>query len=86
MILMILKACFSVVPEHRYEVTNEYLDSIWNRGFEVIVQDLNHDGRLFRNRKDYLSRVERINAYGRSTERPGFGPLSCIGTRSGLTR
>ena len=67
-----MKAGFSVVPEHRYEVTNEYLDSIWNRGFEVIVQDLNHDGRLFRNRKEYLSRVEKINAYGKKYRATGF--------------
>src|SRR6267143_6968134 len=67
-----IKAGFSVVPEKRYEVTNEYLDSIWNRGFEVIVQDLNHDGQLFRNRKTYLSRVERINAYGKKYRATGF--------------
>jgi hypothetical protein len=60
------------VPENRYNVTNEYLDSVWNRGFEVIVQDLNHDGRLFRNRKDYLSRVEKINAYGKQYGATGF--------------
>ena len=67
-----IKAGFSVVPEDRYEVTNEFLDSIRDRGFEVIVQDLNHDGRLFRNRKDYLSRVERINAYGKKYRATGF--------------
>jgi hypothetical protein len=67
-----IKACFSVVPEHRYEVTDEYLDSIWKRGFEVIVQDLNHDGRLFRNRESYLARVEKINAYGKRYGASGF--------------
>jgi len=67
-----IKACFSVVPEDRYTVTNEYLDSIWNRGFEVCVQDLNHDGRLFKDRKEFLVRVEKINAYGKQYGATGF--------------
>ena len=40
-----IKASVAIVPELRYEVTTAYLDSIWKRGFEVCVQDLNHDGR-----------------------------------------
>jgi hypothetical protein len=67
-----VKASFSVVPEDRYQVTNEYLDSIWKRGFEVCVQDLNHDGRLFKDRKEFLVRVEKINAYGKQYGATGF--------------
>jgi hypothetical protein len=67
-----VKASFSVVPEDRYQVTNEYLDSIWKRGFEVCVQDLNHDGRLFKDRQEFLVRVEKINAYGRQYGATGF--------------
>jgi hypothetical protein len=67
-----IKASFSVVPELRYEVTTEYLDSIWKRGFEVCVQDLNHDGRLFKDRREYLVRVEKINAYGKQYRATGF--------------
>jgi hypothetical protein len=68
-----IKACFSVVPEHRsYEVTNNYIDSIWKRGFEVVVQDLNHDGRLFKDREEYLVRAEKINTYGKQYGATGF--------------
>ena len=67
-----MKSSFSIVPEDRYEVTGAYLDSIWKRGFEVCVQDLNHDGRLFRDRKEFLSRIEKINAYGKRYGATGF--------------
>lgn len=67
-----MKASFSVVPELRYDVTTEYLDSIRKRGFEVVVQDLNHDGQLFRDRDKYLARAEKINAYGKQYGATGF--------------
>jgi hypothetical protein len=67
-----IKASISIVPELRYEVTTEYLDSIWKRGFEVCVQDLNHDGLLFKDRQEYLVRVEKINAYGKQYGATGF--------------
>jgi len=67
-----IKASISIVPEVRYEVTTEYLDSIWKRGFEVCVQDLNHDGLLFRDREEYLVRVKKINAYGKQYGATGF--------------
>jgi hypothetical protein len=67
-----VKASISIVPELRYEVTTKYLDSIWKRGFEVCVQDLNHDGRLFNDWEEYLVRVEKINAYGKQYGATGF--------------
>lgn len=67
-----IKSSFSVVPEDRYEVTGAYLDSICKRGFEVCVQDLNHDGRLFKDREEFLVRVEKINAYGKQYGATGF--------------
>lgn len=66
------KASFQVVPECRYEVPESYLESIRNRGFEVDVQDLNHDGHLFRERKEFLARVRKINEYGRRYGAQGF--------------
>ncbi len=67
-----IKASFQIVPERRYKVTAEFLDSIRTRGFEVGVQDLNHDGRLYRDRKGFISRAARINAYGRQWGANGF--------------
>ena len=67
-----IKAAFQVVPEERYEVTPEYLQSITDRGFEVAVQDLNHDGRLYRNHRQFITRAAKINAYGRKWGAVGF--------------
>ena len=67
-----IKASFQVVPEERYEVPREYLDSITRRGFEVAVQDLNHDGNLYSDRQQFLARVAKINRYGREWGAEGF--------------
>jgi hypothetical protein len=67
-----VKASFQVVPEDRYEVTSSFLDSITKRGFEVAVQDLNHDGRLYKNRRQFMERVAKINGYRRQWGVEGF--------------
>ncbi len=67
-----IKSSFQVVPEERYEVPQEYLDSITKRGFEVAVQDLNHDGHLYSERQQFLSRIAKINQYGRQWGAEGF--------------
>src|SRR6202050_2472484 len=67
-----VKASFQVVPERRYEVTPVYLDSLNKRGFEVAIQDLNHDGRLYKNRQQFMQRVARINHYRREWGVDGF--------------
>lgn len=67
-----IKASFQVVPEERYHVTPEFLHSIRKRGFEVVVHDLNHDGRLFRDRKRFMERAAKINAYGKKFGAAGF--------------
>jgi hypothetical protein len=67
-----IKASFQIVPEKRYAVPPELLDSIRGRGFEIGVQDLNHDGRLFDSREEFLRRVEIINRYGREYGARGF--------------
>jgi len=67
-----IKSSFQVVPEQRYQVTQEYLDSMTKRGFEVAVQDLNHDGRLYKNRQQFMERVVKINSYRRQWGSDGF--------------
>jgi hypothetical protein len=66
------KASLQLIPEKRYTNTPEFLESIRARGFEVAVHDLNHDGHLYRERAEFLRRVEKINEYGRSFEAEGF--------------
>jgi hypothetical protein len=63
---------FQIVPEERYAVSEAFLDSIRGRGFEVNVQDLNHDGRLYHDRSEFIRRAKKINEYGRRFEASGF--------------
>jgi len=67
-----IKSSFQVVPEERYTNPSFYLDSITARGFELAVQDLNHDGRLYLTRHEFARRAERINEYGRQWGAEGF--------------
>jgi len=67
-----LKASFQVVPERRYDQIDALCSSIRDRGFEVNVHDLNHDGRLFDDRQGFEERVVRINEYARAFGSRGF--------------
>ena len=67
-----IKAAFGIVPEERYEVSSSLLESMRGRGFEVVVQDLNHDGRLFDSKEEFLRRAKIINRYGREYKAKGF--------------
>lgn len=67
-----IKASFQVIPEKRYEVPDEYVRGIRERGFEFNVHDLNHDGNLYRERKEFELRAARINDYLRRYDARGF--------------
>lgn len=67
-----LKASIQLVPEGRYKVTADFIQGIRDRGFEVNLQDLNHDGHLFSNHQEFLRRAERINEYARTYQIEGF--------------
>jgi hypothetical protein len=65
-------SAFEIIPEGRYPMTAEFLPEIRERGHEINVQDLNHDGNLFREREQFLSRVKAINEYGHAWGAKGF--------------
>jgi len=67
-----IPSSFQIVPEDSYQVDQEYLDSLCNRGFEVNVQDLNHDGRLFHNKEEFKKRAAKINRYRERFGARGF--------------
>ena len=67
-----IKASFQLVPEDRYQVKDDLLREIRHRGFEVNVQDLNHDGYLFANRQEFLRRAAKINHYRKTYGAKGF--------------
>lgn len=67
-----IRASFQVIPEERYGVPVEFLDEIRSRGFEVNVHDLNHDGKLFWDRRHFSDRASVINRYGKQFRAAGF--------------
>ena len=67
-----IKASFQVIPEQRYGVTPGFLASIRERGFEIVVHDLNHDGHLYRNRAQFLERAKKINSHAVEYGSQGF--------------
>lgn len=71
-----IKASFQVIPEQRYIVTTAFLASIRDRGFEIVIHDLNHDGHLYRNRKQFLERATKINSYATAYGAEGFRAAS----------
>src|SRR5204862_4423996 len=67
-----VKASFQIVPEERYVVPSDYLQTIRDRGFEVNVQGLNHDGNLFKSREIFLKKAGKINDDADQFARFGF--------------
>ncbi len=67
-----VKTSFQIVPEERYTVTESFLQTVRDRGFEVNVHDLNHDGHLFSDHEEFVRRAQRINQYGRQYQALGF--------------
>ena len=67
-----VKASFQVIPEERYVVEPRFLASIRERGFEVLVHDLNHDGHLYKTKQEFLKRAAKINAYRKEYGAEGF--------------
>jgi hypothetical protein len=67
-----IKSSFQIIPEVRYTVSEGFLESIRKRGFEVNVHDLNHDGKLFQEEREFSRRAEKINRYAKSFGAKGF--------------
>lgn len=66
------KAAYQVIPEKRYQVSNEYVARIRSRGCEFNIHDLNHDGRLYAERSEFARRAAGINGYLRKYGSQGF--------------
>ena len=79
-----IPASFQIVPEDRYEVSEKFLDSIRKRGFEVNVQDLNHDGRLSTTEASLQSAREKSTTMAGVLERRVSVLLCCTDGKSGI--
>jgi peptidoglycan/xylan/chitin deacetylase (PgdA/CDA1 family) len=70
------RSSFNFVPE-RYDIDYQLMGELRERGFEIGVHGLKHDGKLFSSRNRFIERAKRINHYLQ-----GFG---AVGFRSPLT-
>lgn len=67
-----LRSSFNFVPQGAYQVTADLRDWLEQRGFEVGVHDLKHDGHLFASRKRFRENARLINHYLKDWNSKGF--------------
>ncbi len=65
------KSSFNFVPEG-YTTSAETRNYLTRNGFEVGVHGLYHDGNLYRSRKKFLEKAQKINFYLKEWEAVGF--------------
>jgi peptidoglycan/xylan/chitin deacetylase (PgdA/CDA1 family) len=62
---------FNFVPE-RYIVSPQIRDAIVKNGFEVGVHGLNHEGKLYSSRREFIRQAKKINEYIAEWNAKGF--------------
>lgn len=65
------RSSFNFVPE-RYRIKRNYIQTLKDRGFEVGVHGLKHDGKLFMNSRIFSRRAIKINQYLELWNSSGF--------------
>jgi len=65
------RSSFNFVPE-RYDVSAELRSELVQRGFEVGVHGLKHDGKLYKSKEIFLERAAKINQYLDEWQSVGF--------------
>ncbi|HZY74562.1 MAG TPA: hypothetical protein VFE22_15745 [Edaphobacter sp.] len=58
-----IKSSFQIIPAARYVADRKTLLTIKERGFEVNVHDLKHDGHLFDSHETFLDSASQINNF-----------------------
>lgn len=69
------RSTFYFVPE-RYTISPSIFSALRKNGFDIGVHGLKHDGKLFRNKKHFLSCASRINQYLKTWNTRGFSSPS----------
>ncbi|MDR3575112.1 MAG: hypothetical protein P4L50_14730 [Anaerolineaceae bacterium] len=70
------RSSFNFVPE-RYPIDLRTFTDLVNRGFEIGLHGLKHDGKLFNSRKIFQNRAAKINNYLLNYDMVGFrSPLT----------
>ena len=65
------RSSFNFVPE-RYQLDLNLMDELRNRGFEIGIHGLKHDGKLFSSRNEFERRVTKINQHLKKFGAVGF--------------
>jgi predicted glycosyltransferase len=66
------RSSFGFVPEGEYSVSPELLGHLREKGFEIAVHDLHHDGKLYTSEQDFEKKATRINGYLQKWQAVGF--------------
>ena len=67
-----LRSSYGIVPENRYQVSDEVFERIRNNRSEVHTHGLNHDGFLFHDKQTFMKRAVRINQFMKRHQISGF--------------
>lgn len=67
-----IRSSFNFIPEGDYRVPPELIRELQQNGFEVGVHDLQHDGKLYRDRREFADKAVRINQHLRQWGAVGF--------------
>ena len=71
------RSSFNFVPV-KYTVSESLLADLRNKGFQLGVHGLNHDGKLFFSKKIFNQRSVRINDFLKNWQAEGFTALSML--------
>jgi hypothetical protein len=66
------RSSFNFIPEGEYSLSEDLVEWLLPRGFEIGVHDLHHDGSLFRSRADFTRQAPSINRYLGKWKANGF--------------
>lgn len=67
-----IKSAFQLIPEGRYDGFPELVAQIRARDFETNIHDLDHDGRLYDDVRQFRRRAEKINKHAHTHGMKGF--------------
>jgi len=67
-----IKSSFQIIPAARYVASRETLLAIKDRGFEVNIHDLKHDGHLFDSHQEFQASASQINEFATRFGSKGF--------------
>lgn len=67
-----IQSSFYLIPEGPYEDPVEERNWLVERGFEIGVHDLNHDGQLYESRTSFSRKAKGINHYLKKWKAVGF--------------